>query len=83
MDESAIDAGAIEKLQQARASVLEQLGKVIVGQQDVIDELLISIFSRGHCLLEGVPGLAKTLLVSKLAETISRSSLAASSSRPT
>ncbi len=64
---------SIDKLQAARKSILEQLGKVIVGQQDVIDELLISIFSRGHCLLEGVPGLAKTLLISTLAKTLSLS----------
>lgn len=64
---------SIEKLQAARERINEQLGKVIVGQQDVIDQLLISIFSRGHCLLEGVPGLAKTLLISTLAKTLSLS----------
>ena len=47
------------------------LGQVIVGQQQVIEELLICLFSRGHCLLEGVPGLAKTLLISTLARTMS------------
>jgi MoxR-like ATPase len=66
-------AGAIEKLQTARSNIRQQLGKVIVGQTDVIDQLLISIFSRGHCLLEGVPGLAKTLLISTLARTLSLS----------
>ncbi|GAB5405063.1 MAG: MoxR family ATPase [Aureliella sp.] len=64
---------SIDKLQAARERINEQLGKVIVGQQDVIDQLLISIFSRGHCLLEGVPGLAKTLLISTLAKTMSLS----------
>lgn len=68
-----ISSGSIERLQAARERILEQLGKVIVGQQDVIDELLISIFSRGHCLLEGVPGLAKTLLISTLARSLSLS----------
>jgi MoxR-like ATPase len=48
----------------------EELGKVIVGQQRVIEELLIAIFSRGHCLVQGVPGLAKTLLVSTLASAM-------------
>ncbi len=72
-EDQPISAGAIEKLQGARDHILEQLGKVIVGQQDVIDELLISIFSRGHCLLEGVPGLAKTLMISTLARTLSLS----------
>ncbi|MDR0871814.1 MAG: AAA family ATPase, partial [Planctomycetaceae bacterium] len=58
------------KLREAREKVLEQLSQVIVGQTAVIDELLISIFSRGHCLLEGVPGLAKTLMVSTLARAL-------------
>ena len=48
-----------------------ELGRVIVGQQDVIERLAICLFARGHALLMGVPGLAKTLLVSKLAETMS------------
>ncbi len=71
--EPSISADAIEKLGAARQRILDQLSKVIVGQQDVMDELLISIFSRGHCLLEGVPGLAKTLLISTLADTLSLS----------
>ncbi len=66
-----ISSESIARLQAARQRITAQLGKVIVGQQDVIDELLISIFSRGHCLLEGVPGLAKTLLISTLARTLS------------
>ncbi len=69
----ALSADAIDKLQAAREKILAELSKVIVGQQDVIDQLLISIFSRGHCLLEGVPGLAKTLLISTLAQTMSLS----------
>ncbi len=68
-----IASESIDRLQAARQAILDQLGKVIVGQRDVIDELLISIFSRGHCLLEGVPGLAKTLLISTLARTLSLS----------
>jgi MoxR-like ATPase len=48
----------------------DELSKVIVGQQRVIEEILIAIFSRGHCLMQGVPGLAKTLLVSTLARTM-------------
>jgi MoxR-like ATPase len=71
--EQLIASESIDRLQAARESIIEQLGKVIVGQRDVIDELLISIFSRGHCLLEGVPGLAKTLLISTLARTLSLS----------
>ncbi len=61
---------AIEKLGGARAKIVDQLGQVIVGQNEVIEELLISLFSRGHCLLEGVPGLAKTLMVSTLSRTL-------------
>jgi len=60
----------VSKLQSARQKVLEQLSQVIVGQAEVIDELLISVFSQGHCLLEGVPGLAKTLMVSTLARSL-------------
>jgi len=64
------DSAAIEKLGAARQKILDQLGRVIVGQHQVIEELLISLFSRGHCLLEGVPGLAKTLMVSTLSRTL-------------
>ena len=58
---TAQDAAAVEKLGDARQKIMDQLSQVIVGQTAVIDELLISLFSRGHCLLEGVPGRAKTL----------------------
>ena len=61
---------AVEKLHAAHDAILAQLGRVIVGQEQVIEELLISLFARGHCLLEGVPGLAKTLLVSTLARSL-------------
>ncbi len=64
------DNAAIEKLGAARQKIVAQLAQVIVGQTEVIDELLISLFSRGHCLLEGVPGLAKTLMISTLARTL-------------
>ena len=61
---------ALEKLSESYRAVREQLGKVIVGQNEVIEQLMIAIFARGHCLLEGVPGLAKTLMVSTLADTL-------------
>ena len=64
---------AIDRLTAAHQRISEQLAQVIVGQQQVIDELLISLFSRGHCLLEGVPGLAKTLMISTLARTLNLS----------
>jgi len=51
-------------------TIISQLERVIVGQKQVIEELLVTIFARGHCLLVGVPGLAKTLLVSTLADTL-------------
>ncbi|NLF71148.1 MAG: MoxR family ATPase [Candidatus Anammoximicrobium sp.] len=63
-------SAAFYRLQEARGRIIEQLSQVIVGQSQVIDELLISLFSRGHCLLEGVPGLAKTLMISTLARTL-------------
>ncbi|MFO7901375.1 MAG: MoxR family ATPase [Pirellulaceae bacterium] len=68
-----LDAGAIGKLEAAREKILSQLSQVIVGQEQVIEELLISLFSRGHCLLEGVPGLAKTLMISTLSRTLNLS----------
>src|SRR5688572_16259813 len=67
------ESAAIRKLGEARAKILEQLSQVIVGQGHVMEELLISLFSRGHCLLEGVPGLAKTLMISTLSRTLNLS----------
>ena len=55
---------------QHRKLMQEELQKVIVGQSDVIEQLFAAIFTRGHCLLEGVPGLAKTLMVSTLARIL-------------
>lgn len=65
------DSESLQKLADAYSSVRTELGKVIVGQEEVIEQLMIAIFAQGHCLLEGVPGLAKTLMVSTLAETLS------------
>jgi MoxR-like ATPase len=62
--------GSIARLGAALDQIKEQLSRVIVGQHDVIEQMLIALFSRGHCLLEGVPGLAKTLLVSTLARSL-------------
>lgn len=64
---------AIENLGRVRDTIVSELRKVIVGMDDVIDQMMIAIFARGHCLLVGVPGLAKTLLVSELAKTMSLS----------
>jgi MoxR-like ATPase len=67
---SAADLEAVRKLNAAYQHIRQELGKVIVGQEHVIEELLVAIFARGHCLLEGVPGLAKTLMISTLADTL-------------
>lgn len=63
----------VEKLAYAVDRIRSQLSQVIVGQDAVVEQLLISLFSRGHCMLEGVPGLAKTLLISTLARTLNLS----------
>ena len=60
----------LQEFSQHRQVLQQELGKVIVGQNEVIEQLLAAIFTRGHCLLEGVPGLAKTLLVSSLARIL-------------
>ena len=61
------DAHAVDRLRAASESILEECGKVIVGQKDVMELLLVALLAQGHALLVGVPGLAKTLLVSTLA----------------
>src|SRR5258708_15880435 len=62
------DAKTFEMLQAARSRILAELGKAIVGQQDVIEQILIALFAGGHCLITGAPGLAKTLLVKSIAQ---------------
>jgi MoxR-like ATPase len=64
------DVDGIKKLHEKHATMRAEIEKVIVGQHEVVDQLLISIFSRGHCLLVGVPGLAKTLLVNTISKTL-------------
>ncbi|MBI5209184.1 MAG: MoxR family ATPase [Elusimicrobia bacterium] len=64
------DLRMAEKLKAARDEVVAQLGSIIVGQEHVVSELLITLFARGHCLIQGVPGLAKTLLVSSLSKIL-------------
>jgi MoxR-like ATPase len=65
------DVAAIDELRLAYGRLNDQLKKIIVGQQKVIEQLAICLFGRGHALLMGVPGLAKTLLISRLAEAMS------------
>jgi MoxR-like ATPase len=69
-EEHGDDLQAVEYFKQARQALTHQLSKVIVGQDEVINQLLIALFTRNHALLVGVPGLAKTLLVSTLAQTM-------------
>ncbi len=63
-------AAPVERLKQAREALLAEIRKVIIGQSDVMEALLLALFSRGHCLLVGVPGLAKTLMISTLARVL-------------
>ncbi|HMO13803.1 MAG TPA: MoxR family ATPase [Pirellulaceae bacterium] len=67
---SSEDLQALEQLKSAYQTVRKEMSKVIVGQSDVVEQLLVAIFAQGHCLLEGVPGLAKTLMVSTVAKTL-------------
>jgi MoxR-like ATPase len=67
---SSEDVAAVQRCEKAYNRIRDELSKVIVGQNDVIEQILIAIFARGHALLEGVPGLAKTLLVSSLAQAL-------------
>ncbi len=67
------DVATIQQLSESYQRIQRELHKIIVGQERVIEELLISLLCRGHCILEGVPGLAKTLLISTLAKTMSLS----------
>ena len=64
------DLEIVDQLKKAHDLMTSEISKVIIGQQNIIDELLISLLSRGHCLLVGVPGLAKTLLISTLAKVL-------------
>ncbi len=60
----------LAQFSQARTQIIEQLRRTIVGQADVIEQILAAIFTRGHCLLVGVPGLAKTLMVSSISQIL-------------
>ena len=65
-----LQEGNIAKLVKAQQDIMREVGKVIIGQDDVIEQVLTAFFSRGHCLLIGVPGLGKTLLVKTLASVL-------------
>ena len=67
------DLESVERLREAHTRIVAEIGKVIVGQRDIVDQLLIALLCGGHALLVGVPGLAKTLLISTLARSLSLS----------
>src|SRR6266436_5905151 len=67
------DLSAIERLNEGYRRITKELSKAIVGQADVIEQLLIAVFARGHCLLVGVPGLAKTLMIRTLSDALNLS----------
>ncbi|HEV3443052.1 MAG TPA: AAA family ATPase, partial [Gemmataceae bacterium] len=60
----------LSQFSQTRTLMLDQLRRIIVGQAEVIEQILAAIFTRGHCLLVGVPGLAKTLMVSSISQIL-------------
>lgn len=64
------DIRLVEKLNETVRNIKQEIGKVIIGQDIIIDQLIVSLLSKGHCLLIGVPGLAKTLLIKTLAEVM-------------
>ncbi|MCB0178155.1 MAG: MoxR family ATPase [Anaerolineae bacterium] len=64
------DIQAVEKLNEAYRQITRELAKIVVGQQDVIEQVMIAMFAQGHCLLVGVPGLAKTMMVRTVAEAL-------------
>ncbi|MGB7160927.1 MAG: AAA family ATPase [Tepidisphaeraceae bacterium] len=68
VDTFELERRVVNQLREARGRIREELAKVVVGQNDVIEQLLISLFAGGHCLVTGAPGLAKTLLVRSLAQ---------------
>jgi MoxR-like ATPase len=69
MDEA--DLRAAERLTKVYEKMTQQLGRVIIGQNEVLKQVLIALFCQGHCILEGVPGLAKTLMISSIAQLLS------------
>ena len=70
MNNTQQDLIALEKLENSRKSFFNEINKIVIGQQKILEYLLISILSRGHSLLVGVPGLAKTLIIKTLADVL-------------
>ena len=70
MTDSQKDLAILKKLTDARQSFFNEVGKIVIGQQEILDHMLIALLARGHSLLVGVPGLAKTLLIKTLSEVL-------------
>ncbi|MBX3436578.1 MAG: AAA family ATPase, partial [Planctomycetaceae bacterium] len=70
MESTSDDVDAISQLREAHAALKAQLAKRVVGQHDVLEQMLVGVLAGGHCLLVGVPGLAKTLMVHTLADAL-------------
>ena len=64
------DLARLQRLRDAFETMRREIGQVVIGQEAVIEELLLAVFARGHCILVGVPGLAKTLLVSTVSRVL-------------
>lgn len=64
------DLALVKRMQEGRDQIVAEIKKVIIGQEDIVDELLIALFAGGHCLVTGVPGLAKTLLIKTVADIL-------------
>jgi len=64
------DLALVKQMQEGRAQIVDEIRKVIIGQENIVDELLIALFAGGHCLVTGVPGLAKTLLIKTVADIL-------------
>ncbi|NKB67126.1 MAG: AAA domain-containing protein [Candidatus Latescibacteria bacterium] len=64
------DVEAVRQLETARQQITDQIGQIIIGQEDIVEQLLVALLAGGHCLLVGVPGLAKTTLIQTLARTL-------------
>ena len=69
-NEQLSDVKQLDSLTQKTKLLKQEIGKIIIGQEEIVEQVLISIFSKGHCLLVGVPGLAKTLLVNTIAQAL-------------
>ena len=69
-NEQLSDVKQLDSLTQKTKLLKQEIGKIIIGQEEIVEQVLISIFSKGHCLLVGVPGLAKSLLVNTIAQAL-------------